>query len=100
MATRYDVVPGASLPLHLTVTDLDGVAVTLTDATVEATLTGGGGYSAALAPTEVDATTWLVPVGPTHTLPNAGRQLKLRAWVTPAASVETTAIEATINVKA
>ncbi len=97
-ATRYDVIPGASLPLHLTVTDLGGVAVDLTGATVEATIVAGT-YSEAIAPSQVDAETWLVLVGAATTTALVGRQAKLRAWVTPAASVETTAVEATINVK-
>jgi hypothetical protein len=99
-ANRYDVIPGAALPLHLTVTDLDGAAVDLDGATVEATIAGGSGYSEAIAPSQVDTQTWLVLVGAAHTLALAGQQARLRAWVTPAASVETTAIEATINVKA
>ena len=98
MATRYDVIPGASLPLHLTVTDAAGAAVDLTGATVEATIVAGT-YSAVIAPSAVNATTWLVLVGAATTLALIGRQAKLRAWVTPAASLETTAIEATINVK-
>lgn len=96
-----DVIPGASLPLHLTVTDLlTGAAVNLDGATIEVTLTAGGGYSAAIAPTQVDAETWLADVGPAHTAPNRGRQMKATAWITPAASAETTAIEAIFNVKA
>lgn len=101
MATtyRYNVIPGEAVPLHLTVTDLAGDPVDLTGATVEATVTAGT-YSAAVDTSAVDATTWLVLLGAAITVALAGRQAKLRVWVTPAASVETTAIEATLNVKA
>jgi len=56
-ANRYEVIPGAALPLHLTVTDVDGAVVDLSGATVEATLTAGGGFSEAIAPSPVDSTT-------------------------------------------
>ena len=98
MATyRYDVIPGASLNFLVTVVDALGAAVDLAGATVEGTVTAGT-YSAAVdATSTVDG--WTVTVGAPITVALAGLQAKLRVWVTPAASVETSAIEATINVK-
>lgn len=98
---RFDMIPGASRTLGLRATNIaTGAAETLPGATVEATLTAGT-YSAALSATwdAVDEL-WEVTIGAPHSVACAGRQAKLRVFATPAASVETTAIEATINVKA
>lgn len=103
MATklRLDVIPGAAVPLDLTVTNAaTGLPVDLTGATVEATARAGSDDPTAIVPTQTSTNVWQVLVGAGITSPNPGRQLRVRAWVTPAASVETTAIEALINVAA
>lgn len=102
MATtyRYEVVPGASLNLAVTVVDANGAPVDLAGAALEATITSGVTYSVPIAPTwDAGEERWTVTVGAAETTALAGRQARLRVWVTPAASVETTAIEATVVVK-
>lgn len=99
-AYRYEVIPGASLNLAVTVADAEGDAVDLDGATVEATVSAGS-FSEALAATwDAGNERWTVTLGAGTTTSLAGRQARLRVWVTPAASTETTAIEATVLVKA
>lgn len=96
---RYEVIPGASLNLAVTVVDANGAAVDLTGATVEASVVSGT-YSEAIVPTwDAVNSRWDVTLGAGTTTALAGRQARFRVWVTPAASTETTAIEATVAVK-
>lgn len=93
------VLPGESLPLDITVTDrATGAAVDLTGATVEATAYVGT-TSEALSVAQTSTNVWQAMVGPAVTLAARGRQVKVWAWVTPAASIEVTAVEVTFLVK-
>jgi hypothetical protein len=95
----FKVRPGASLPLHLTVTNKNtGALENLDGAAVEAVLRDVVGEAAAIAPSQVDGNTWLVNVGTGETVANRGRVLWLEVFITPAAALETTAIEAKIIV--
>ncbi len=99
--TRIDLIPGASRTIGVRATNIQtGAAETLPGATVEATIYAGT-YSAALAATwhETDEL-WEVTIGAAASIALRGRRAKFCAWVTPAGSVETTAIEAIIDVKA
>ena len=99
MGRMINVVPGGSVVIRLQVRKYDGTLANLDGGTVSTNLHSSGATDEPVSQViEVDAQTRLAVVSAAQTLARPGRQIKGRAFITPAGSYETVPAEFYINV--
>ena len=93
------VVSGGSVVMRIQVRKYDGSLAVLDGGTVSTNIMASGvADEAADQVIEADSQTRLVVLSGAQTSARAGKQIRVRAFITPLGSYETVASEATINV--